>query len=109
MRHTPRILRYLWLAGAVIAATTAWADTAQFSTIDEAIARGDLADVQWQLSEHPERANKGKHPKLSPLNQSILRKQDEIALVRLRAGVVVCRAGSGVRTLGDLWGVRDLV
>ena len=42
---TPRILRLFVIAYALITATSVYADTAQYDTIDEAIARGDLEDV----------------------------------------------------------------
>ncbi|MDG1667633.1 MAG: hypothetical protein P8I96_01710, partial [Opitutae bacterium] len=53
---------------------------AKYTTIDEAIARGALADVQLQIKIYPERLDQSKNPKLSPLNQAILRKQVAIAL-----------------------------
>ena len=105
---TPRILRLFGIACALITATSVYADTAQYDTIDEAIARGDLEDVKLQLVEHPERASKGKHPKLSPLNQSILRKKDKIALVLIASGADVNAPDSSKRTALHLCVDRDL-
>ena len=61
----------------------------KYDTIDEAIARGDLEDVQAQIAAFPERIQKGKHPTLTPLNQAILRKKEEIAVVLIDAGADV--------------------
>lgn len=61
----------------------------KYDTIDEAIARGDLEDVQAQIAAFPERIQKGKHPTLAPLSQAILRKQSEIAIALIEAGADV--------------------
>lgn len=55
------------------------ADT-KYGTVDEAIAHGDLADVQAHLKANPESVERGKHPTMTPLQQAILRKQGVIAI-----------------------------
>ncbi len=64
----------------VVFAGVAWAET-RYESIDEAIARGDLEDVQAHLKADPTSANQGKHPRMTPLQMAILRKKPEIAAV----------------------------
>src|SRR5207249_808374 len=58
----------------------------KYATIDEAIARGDLADVKLHVQTDPARAQHGKDEALAPLHQAILRNRSEIALTLLDAG-----------------------
>jgi type 1 glutamine amidotransferase len=61
--------------------------TPAYQTIDEAIAKGDIADVRLHLTANPESANKGGRPtSRPPLEQAVLRKKPEIAAVLLEAG-----------------------
>lgn len=62
------------------------ASTSNEGSIDRAIARGDLAEVERQLAQFPERAKQGEHPGLKPLHQAILRKQSAIATVLIAKG-----------------------
>jgi type 1 glutamine amidotransferase len=80
----------------------------QRATIDEAIARGELAEVQRQLKAHPERASQGSHPRLMPLHQAILRKQSDIALALIAAGADVNAVDSSQRTPVHLAVERNL-
>ncbi|WP_158305475.1 ankyrin repeat domain-containing protein [Opitutus terrae] len=58
----------------------------RFATIDEAIARDDLADVQRHLALNPTLARHGANAALAPLHQAILRNRTAIALLLLEAG-----------------------
>jgi len=100
--------RFILSLSLSLAAPLLCAAVSQYSSIDQAIARGDLAEVQLQLAAHPERAMKGEHPKLSPLNQSILRKKVEIALVLVKSGADVNQPDSSKRTPLHLCVERDL-
>jgi hypothetical protein len=63
------------------------AATPAYQTIDEAIAKGDLADVRLHLLADPQRANKGgRDTSRPPLEQAILRNKTDIALCLLDAG-----------------------
>ncbi|HYC71531.1 MAG TPA: ankyrin repeat domain-containing protein [Opitutaceae bacterium] len=55
-------------------------------TIDEAVARGDQADVRRHLAADPARVHGAPGAKLNPLHQAILRKQTPIALLLLSRG-----------------------
>jgi hypothetical protein len=67
--------------------TGAVPETPAYQTIDEAIARNDLADVRRHLAVRPESANQGGKPgSRPPLEQAILRNRAEIAIVLLEAG-----------------------
>ncbi len=59
-----------------------------FGTLDEAIARGDIADVKRHLARTPGLARGDATPaaKLAPLHQAILRKKPEIAALLLENG-----------------------
>ncbi len=74
----------------------------KFETIDESIARGDLADVRRHIAADPESVNKGKNPTLSPVQQAILRNKTEIALVLLEAKAEPNQADPSKRTLVHL-------
>lgn len=77
-------------------------------SIDEAIARGDLQEVQRQLEADPELASQGNHPRLSPLHQAILRKRSEIALALIAADADVNAVDSSQRTPVHLAVERNL-
>ncbi|MCX6868479.1 MAG: ankyrin repeat domain-containing protein [Verrucomicrobia bacterium] len=63
------------------------AATPAYQTIDEAIAKGDLADVRLHLSANPQSLNKGaRDNSRTPLEQAVLRNKTEIALYLLEAG-----------------------
>jgi hypothetical protein len=68
-----------------------------FNTIDEAIARGDLADVQRHLARSPGLV-RGIGAKLAPLHQAILRKKPDVAVLLLQAGADVNAPDSAQRT-----------
>lgn len=79
----------VWSAGLEVPAqgvvgTVAAAPATQ--TIDEAIARGDLADVRLHLSANPASLHQGRDKTRTPLAQAVLRNKTEIALVLLEAG-----------------------
>jgi hypothetical protein len=58
-----------------------------YSTIDESIAKGDLADVKLHLASNPESLSKGgRESSRPPLEQAILRNKTEIALHLIAAG-----------------------
>jgi hypothetical protein len=68
-------------------------------TIDEAIARGDLGDVKLHLEKNPASANQGGNPtSRPPLEQAILRKKPDIALVLIAAGADANAADRSGRT-----------
>jgi type 1 glutamine amidotransferase len=58
----------------------------RYATIDEAIARDDLADVRLHLAANPDVARRGQNASLTPLHQAILRNRTAIALALLDAG-----------------------
>lgn len=61
--------------------------TPTYQTIDQSIAKGDLEDVKLHLAIDPESANKGGKPtSRPPLEQAVMRKKPEIAIVLLEAG-----------------------
>lgn len=98
MRVRSSIIRLLLVVGVLTTTACSSGGEAKYETIDEAIARGDLQDVRLQLKAHPERAKQGKHPKLAPLHQAILRKEGEIAEVLIAAGADVNAADPSKRT-----------
>ncbi|MSU23312.1 MAG: hypothetical protein EXS32_05745 [Opitutus sp.] len=60
-----------------------------FTSIDEAIARGEIADVKRHLARAPELARGAAGAKLTPLHQAILRKKPDIVALLLAAGADV--------------------
>jgi ankyrin repeat protein len=63
------------------------AATPAYQTIDEAIAKGDLADVRLHLRANPQSLNKGaRDNSRPPLEQAVLRNKMPIALYLLEAG-----------------------
>ncbi len=82
----------VWTAGLAVPAqgvSSTVAPMPRYPTIDEAIARGDTADVKLHLATDPARARRGKDEALTPLHQAILRNRTEIALLLLAAGADV--------------------
>ena len=82
-------MRYFCFLLSVFMVSLVKADTPKYNDIDQAIARGDLADVTLQITRYPERINQGGHPKLTPLHQAILRKKEDIAIALIKAGADV--------------------
>ncbi len=70
----------------------------RYPSIDEAIARGDVADVRLHLKLAPESARRGQAAGLAPLHQAILRNRSEIALLLLDAGASVDTPDTSART-----------
>ncbi len=58
----------------------------RYPTIDEAIARGDLADVKLHLQLNPKLIRGSAEAAMGPLHQAILRNRTDIALFLLEAG-----------------------
>jgi ankyrin repeat protein len=56
------------------------------ASLDEAIARGDVADVQRHLERDPASVNGSERSRLRPLHQAILRRQADVARVLLERG-----------------------
>ncbi len=79
----------VWCAGIEVppqGVVSAVAATPAYQTIDEAIARGDLADVRLHLSANPSSLHQGRDKSRSPLAQAVLRNKTEIALLLLESG-----------------------
>lgn len=70
----------------------------KYTTIDEAIARGDIDDVKRHVATDPERVHQGKNPKMTPLQQAILRNKTDIAVFLVEAGADVNQRDSSART-----------
>lgn len=81
----------VWSAGIEIPAagvTSAAKPTPAYQTIDEAIAKDDLADVKIHLANDPASANQGRDKNRSPLAQAVLRNKTAIALYLLESGAL---------------------
>jgi uncharacterized protein len=74
------------LVASVVGADAAAAKVPRYATIEEAIARGDLADVRVHVANDPTSVNQGKPGGMLPLHAAILRNKTEIALFLLEAG-----------------------
>lgn len=70
----------------------------RYPTIDEAIARGDLADVKLHLQLSPAAIKTAPNAAMGPLHQAILRNRAEIALFLLEAGADPSEPDRSVRT-----------
>jgi len=77
-------------------------------SIDQVIARGDLAAVKQLLKEHPDCARKGRHPSLLPLHQAILRRKGDIARLLIESGADLNAPDGSRRTPLHLCVERDL-
>jgi ankyrin repeat protein len=89
-------LASLFAAAAPLAAAEKTAPA--YATIDEAIARGDVADVKRHLERDPALAKGQAGAKLLPLHQAILRRQLKIVPVLLEAGADVQTPDTAGRT-----------
>lgn len=90
-----------WAAGLEIPAhgvTLVSPSVPLFATIDEAIARGDIADVGRQLARNPAAVHGAPGAKLNPLHQAILRKQPAIVALLLKSGANINSPDSSNRT-----------
>ena len=80
----------VWTAGVEVPAggvTSKAAATPAYQTIDEAIAKGDLADVRLHIAANPQNLSQGGRPtSRPPLEQAVIRNKTEIALYLLQAG-----------------------
>ena len=92
----------------LLAVQFAFSGATIYPTIDEAIARGDLADVETHLSKFPDSLNQGKRASLTPLHQAILRKQRAIALHLIKSGADVDAVDKSQRSPLHLCVERDL-
>lgn len=69
-----------------------------FNSIEEAIARGDLADVRRHLARSPDLIRSAPPGKLAALHQAILRRKPEVVALLLASGADVNQADSANRT-----------
>lgn len=97
--------RLLALIGLILGGTGLAADSdgakpsvPRYATIEEAIARGDLADVRAHLANNPAGVNQGKPGGMLPLHAAILRNKTEIALFLLEAGADIDAPDRSQRT-----------
>lgn len=75
------------------------AATPAYQTIDEAIAKGDLADVKLHLAANPASAKQGGRPtSRPPLEQAVLRNKTEIAILLLESGADPNTSNASKRT-----------
>lgn len=92
----------VWTAGGEVPEAGVEAKSAakpKYETIDEAIAKGDLADVKLHLATNPESLSKGGKPtSRTPLEQAVLRNKTEIALHLIAAGADPNVANASKRT-----------
>ena len=70
-----------------------------YPTLDQAIARGDVADVKLHLAQHPELLNGYEDKTRAPLCQAILRNKTEIALFFIASDADPNLQDSSQRTL----------
>ncbi len=81
----------------------------RYASIDEAIARGDLADVQRHVTTNPASLHQGQNPAMAPVQQAILRRQTEIAVWLIsQDGIDPDLRDGGKRTLLHLAVERNL-
>jgi hypothetical protein len=75
------------------------AATPAYQTIDEAIAKGDLADVRLHIAADPKSLGQGGRPNSRPpLEQAVIRNKTEIALYLLEAGADPNKVSASQRT-----------
>ena len=75
------------------------AATPAYQTIDEAIAKGDIADVKLHLAANPASAKQGGRPtSRPPLEQAVLRNKTEIAILLLESGADPNTSNASKRT-----------
>jgi hypothetical protein len=101
----------VWTSGADVPAQGVQSEIVpipRYPSIDQAIARGDIADVRRHIGADPGRVQAGGNPKLTPLQQAILRKQPAIALLLIELGADVDKADGSERTPLHLAVERDL-
>ncbi len=92
-------IRLFFLTQALVFLTVSANAAPKNETIDRAIAKGDLADVQAHLTQNPESARKGGKPSSrAPLEQAILRKKTEIALLLIKSGADANSSNASKRT-----------
>lgn len=84
MKLLQNIFPALWL---VVISASSVAATPVYPTIDESIAKGDLADVRLHVAENPKSLKQGgRENSRPPLEQAVIRNKAEIALYLLEAG-----------------------
>ena len=84
MKLLKKILPALWL---LVTSAAAVAAAPAYPTIDESIAKGDLADVRLHIAANPKSINQGgRENSRPPLEQAVMRNKAEIALYLLEAG-----------------------
>ena len=92
----------VWTAGVEVppnGVTGKVAAAPAYQTIDEAIAKGDLADVRLHLAANPQSANQGGRDKSRPpLEQAVLRNKTEIAIALLESGANPNSVDASLRT-----------
>jgi uncharacterized protein len=86
------------VAGLVAGTDTGIASGPRYATIDEAIARGDLADVRAHVARDPASANQGKSGGMLPLHSAILRNKSEIAIFLMESGAKIDATDKSLRT-----------
>ena len=92
----------VWSAGVEVpesGVTSNAAATPAYQTIDEAIAKGDLADVKLHIAANPQNLNQGaRSTSRPPLEQAVIRNKPEIALYLLEAGAEPNTVNASQRT-----------
>ncbi len=100
-----------WMAGLEVPDKGIPSDVPQLtlnSTIDEAIARGDAADVERHLKADPDSLHRGAHPELTPIQQAVLRRRAAISIRLIEAGAEVDQTDGRGRTLLHMCVKRDM-
>lgn len=81
----------------------------RYASIDEAIARGDWADVQRHVAANPDSLHQGRNPAMAPVQQAIMRRQADIAIWLIeQEGIDPDLRDNSERTLLHLAVERDL-
>jgi type 1 glutamine amidotransferase len=92
----------IWTAGLVVpdqGVISTVAATPAYQTIDEAIAKGDLADVKIHIAADSKSLNQGARANSrSPLEQAVIRNKTEIVLYLLEAGADTNTVNASQRT-----------